>query len=177
MWIFCNAQISHVQKQYAILAKLILKTAKFAKRRVFSKKLQTQISKNKTHSLWSSHKSIHVLRASVKKAWIFLNSKSILRKNVISIISVIFAKFLSRVRIMSKFIWNMIAVRFNFCVKNAAKFSQENSLKAISMSVTLRILAQKKFQFFIKWLLCGFGEIFIYFSQKFTEFLTDSLKT
>jgi hypothetical protein len=51
MWIFCNAQISHVQKQYAILAKLILKTAKLAKRRVFSKKLQTQISKNKTHLL------------------------------------------------------------------------------------------------------------------------------
>ena len=173
MLTFCNAQISHVQKLYAILVKLILLTANNARKKAFSKKLQTQKSKSKIHLSWSSLKSILAVRASMKKAWIFLSLWVILRKNAISIKSVIFAKFLSRARIMLKCIWNMIAVRSNFLVKNAGKYTQGNSLKAMSMNVTLTLFAWKKFQFFILWLICGFGLIFIHFSTKFIDLFSD----
>jgi len=49
MLTFCNAQIPHVQKLYAILVKLILLTANNARKKAFSKKLQTQKSKSKIH--------------------------------------------------------------------------------------------------------------------------------
>ena len=69
----------------------------------------------------------------------------------------------------------MIAMKFNSIVKSAAKFSQENNLKVMSTSVTLTFLQLKKFQFFIHGLFCGFGEISIYFSQKFKKKISDLL--